>query len=44
MARAANDVLKDALVGRRDRIQEEEIRAVIDELKAAPGRLAEQSA
>ena len=44
VARATNDVLKDALVGQRERIQEEEIRAVIHELKAARSRLAEQSA
>ena len=42
MARAANDVLKDALVGQRERIQEEEIRAVIDELRAVCGKLAEK--
>ena len=39
VARAANDVLKDALVGRRKRIREEEIRTVIDELKAVGSRL-----
>ena len=44
VARVTNDVLKDALVGRRERIQEEEIRAVIDERKGLRGRLAEQSA
>ena len=42
IARAANDVLKDALVGRRDKIQEDEIRAVLDELKGLRGRLAER--
>ena len=44
VARVTNDVLKDALVGQRERIQEEEIRAVIDERKAVSNRLAEQSA
>ena len=44
VARVANDVLKDALVGQRARIQEEEIRVVIDELKAVSNRLAEPSA
>ena len=44
VARAANDVLKDALVGQRDQIQEEEIRAVIDELKAISNRMGAQSA
>ena len=44
VARAANDVLKDALVGRRDRIQEDEIRAALDELRAVRSRLAEPSA
>ena len=39
VARAANDVLKDALVGRRKQIREEEIRAVIDELKTVGSRL-----
>ncbi|MYA17938.1 MAG: ATP-binding protein [Gammaproteobacteria bacterium] len=34
VARVANDVLKDALVGQRQQIQAEEIRAVIDERKA----------
>ena len=40
VAQATNDVLKDALVGQRQRIQEEEIRAVIDERKAVSNRLA----
>ena len=40
VARVANDVLKDALVGRRERIREEEIRAVIDERKAVSNKLA----
>ena len=44
LARATNDVLKDALVGQRDRIQEEEIRAVVDELRAVRHRLGEQGA
>ena len=44
VTRATNDVLKDALVGQRERIQEEEIRAVIHELKGLRGQLAEQSA
>ena len=44
VARAANDVLKDALVGQRDQIQEEEIRAVIDELKAISNRMGAQRA
>lgn len=40
VARVANDVLKDALVGQRQQIQAEEIRAVIDERKAASDKLA----
>ena len=40
VARVANDVLKDALVGQRQQIQQEEIRAVIDERKAASDKLA----
>lgn len=36
--------VKDALVGQRNGIQETEIRAVIDELKAIRHRLGEQSA
>ena len=44
VARVTNDVLKDALVGQRDLIQEEEIRAVIDELGAVRHRLGEQGA
>ena len=39
VARVTNDVLKDALVGKRQQIQEEEIRAVIDERKAVSNRL-----
>ena len=42
VARVTNDVLKDALVGQRERIQEEEIRAVINELKRLRGRLPER--
>ena len=37
VARAANAVLKGALVGRRKRIEEEDVRAVIQELKLASG-------
>ena len=44
IARAANDVLKDALVGQRDKIHEDEIRVVIDELRVVNSRLGEQSA
>ena len=44
VARATNDVLKDALVGQRERIQEKEIRAVIDELKAISNRMGAQRA
>ena len=40
VARVANDVLKDALVGKRKRIRDEEIRAVIDERKAVSNKLA----
>ena len=40
VARVANDVLKDALLGERERIREEEIRAVIDERKAVSNELA----
>ncbi len=39
VARAADDVLKDALVARRARVGQEEIRAILDELKATGERL-----
>lgn len=41
VARAANDVFKDALVSRRERIRDEEIEAAIDDLRAVRTRLAE---
>ncbi|WP_419943473.1 AAA family ATPase [Candidatus Palauibacter sp.] len=44
VARVANDVLKDALIGQRQRIQEEEVRAVIDERKAVSNKLAASGA
>ena len=44
VARATNDVLKAALVSQRRQIREEEIRAVIEELRAVGQRLGEQSA
>ncbi len=44
VARAANDVLKDALVGGREEIGEEEVRVVIDEVKVAGGGLGGRSA
>ena len=44
VARVTDDVLKDALVGQRQRIHEQEIRAVIDERKAVSNRLAAPSA
>ena len=42
VARAADDVIKDALVSRRARIREEEIRAMLDELKATRQRFGER--
>ena len=34
ITRATNDVIKDALVSGRSRVREEEIRAMLEELKA----------
>ncbi|GEM_PF-1351138 len=36
VARAADDVIKDAAVSRRAEVREEDIRAMLDELKATP--------
>ena len=44
VARAADDVIKDALVGRRARVRGEEISAMLDELKATSRRLGERRA
>ena len=41
VARAADDVIKDALVSGRARVREEEIRAMLDELKAFGARFRE---
>ena len=38
VARAADDVIKDALVSRRARVRQEEIGAMLDELKATRER------
>ena len=43
VARATNDVLKEALVGERRQVREEEIRVAIEELKSVGRRLGEQS-
>ena len=44
VARAADDVIKDALVSGRARVREEEIRAMLEELKATRDRFGEQRA
>ena len=44
MARAADDVIKDALVSRRARVRQEEIGAIFDELKANTRRFGERRA
>ena len=41
VARAADDVTKDALVSRRARVREEEIRAMLEELRAFGARFRE---
>ena len=41
VARVTNDVLKDALVGQQERIQAEDIRSMIAELKTVSNRLGE---
>ena len=43
VARATNDVLKEALVAERRQVREEEIRVAIEELKSVGRRLGEQS-
>ena len=43
VARATNDVLKEALVGERRQVREEEIRVAIEELKSVSRRLGKQS-
>ena len=44
ITRATNDVMKDALVSRRSRVREEEIRAMLEELKATRDRFGGQRA
>ena len=44
VTRAANEVLKDALLRRRDRVGEADIRAMLDERKAIAGRLNDKAA
>ena len=44
ITRATNDVIKDALVSRRPRVREEEVRAMLEELKATRERFGEQRA
>ena len=44
IARAASDVIKDALIARRSRIREEEIRATLEELKSTREQFGKQGA
>lgn len=42
VARAADDVIKDALVSGRARVRQEEIRATLEELKSISQRFGER--
>ena len=44
ITRATNDVMKDALVSRRSRVREEEVRAMLEELRATRDRFGNQRA